>query len=72
MKSPTQKTQQQTRVAIDSSVRAPDHWRINLQEEWEIRFWTREFGVTEGELRSAVEHAGDTAGKVRSHLAHRQ
>jgi hypothetical protein len=72
MKSPTQKTQQQARIAVDSSVRAPDHWRINLDEEWEIRFWTREFGITEGELRAAVAAAGETAGQLRAHLTHRQ
>jgi hypothetical protein len=71
MKFPTQKTQQEARANLDSSIRAPDYWRINLQEEWEVRFWTREFGVDETQLRDAVRQVGETAGQVRAYLAQR-
>ena len=47
---------------------AQDYWRINLREDWEVRFWTREFGCTEDSLREAVRMVGDTAGDVRAHL----
>jgi hypothetical protein len=52
-----------------SSVRVPDYWRIDLREPWQVRFWTREFNVTEEELRAALREVGDHAGRVRDHLA---
>jgi len=51
-----------------SSVKAPDYWRIDLSEPWQVRFWTREFGVTEEQLRAALTEAGDHVGTVRAHL----
>jgi hypothetical protein len=48
--------------------RAQDYWRINLREDWEITFWTREFGCTEEALREAVRSVGDCAGDVRGRL----
>jgi AraC-like DNA-binding protein len=56
--------------ALAQEIRAQDYWRVNLQEAWEIHFWSREFGCSESELRSAVERVGDVAGNVRDHLAH--
>ena len=47
---------------------AQDHWRVNLAEPWEITFWTREFGCSEKQLRSAVQAVGAIAGEVRAHL----
>ena len=57
------------RPAMTSSVRVPDYWRIDLTEPWQVRFWTREFGVTEEALRAALRDVGDHAGRVRDHLA---
>ena len=51
-----------------SSVKAPDYWRIDLREPWQVRFWTREFGVTEEQLRAALAAAGDNVGTIRSYL----
>lgn len=48
---------------------AQDHWRVNLTEAWEVAFWSREFGCSEGELRAAVQAVGEKAGAVRAHLA---
>lgn len=48
--------------------RAQDHWRVDLAEDWEVIFWSREFGCTENELRSAVEAVGSKAGAVRAHV----
>jgi hypothetical protein len=50
-------------------LRAQDHWRVNLGEPWEIRFWTRELGCGEEELRRAARAAGDIAGSVRAWLS---
>lgn len=53
---------------MTSSVRMPDYWRIDLSQPWQVRFWTREFEVTEEELREALREAGDHVGAVRAHL----
>jgi uncharacterized protein DUF3606 len=47
---------------------AQDYWRINLREDWEIAFWTREFRCTEEALRQGVAAVGDSAGDVRAYL----
>ena len=63
----------EARVSVDDREQhAPDHWTINLGESWEIRFWTRELGCSEEELRRAVAEAGKTAGHVRFHLSNRR
>lgn len=48
---------------------AQDYWRVDLMQDWEIGFWSREFGCSEEELRRAVEHVGSNAGAVRAYLA---
>ena len=55
-------------VPMASSVHAPDYWHIDLGKPWQVRFWTREFGVTEEELRTALREVGDHVGRVRTHL----
>lgn len=56
---------------MTSSVRMPDYWRIDLSQPWQVRFWTREFDVTEERLREALREAGDHVGEVRAHLERR-
>jgi hypothetical protein len=51
------------------ALHAQDHWRVNLGEDWELVFWSREFGCTVDELKKAVEAVGPTAGTVRAYLA---
>jgi predicted PhzF superfamily epimerase YddE/YHI9 len=53
---------------FDAGFRAQDHWTVNLGEDWEVRFWAREFGVSEDELREAVRMAGANAGRVKAWL----
>jgi hypothetical protein len=48
---------------------AQDHWRVDLAQDWEIAFWSREFGCSEHDLRSAVGDVGRNAGDVRAYLA---
>lgn len=50
------------------SYRAQDHWRVDLDEGWELRFWSREFDCSEEELRKAVQLVGTSAGAVRAYL----
>ena len=48
-----------------------DRSRINVNEEWEVRYWTAELGCSEAELRAAVEAAGVMSEDVARHLASR-
>ena len=36
----------------------PDDSRINVEQEHEVRYWAEKFGVSSGEIRSAVKAAG--------------
>ena len=49
-------------------VGAPDRDRINLGEDYEIRDWTQALGVSEAQLREAVDAVGNSADKVREYL----
>jgi hypothetical protein len=46
----------------------PDRDRINLEQDYEVRDRTQSPGVTEDELRKAVQAVGNTASKVREYL----
>jgi len=45
-----------------------DRERINLHEDYEVRYWTEKFGVTREALRDAVEKVGDRADAVAQAL----
>jgi hypothetical protein len=47
-----------------------DRARINLHEDYELRYWTKQLGVSEERLRAAVAAAGSSADAVREHLRH--
>jgi len=56
-------------MADDKSIRGPaDAARINVNEEHELRYWTKTLGVSEEKLRSAIASAGVMAKDVRAHL----
>ena len=43
---------------------AQDRSKINLDQEHEIRYWTREFGVSEAALTVAVANVGSSVHAV--------
>lgn len=46
-----------------------DRARIALEEEWEVRYWTKELGCTPEQLGQAVKDAGsNSVEKVRATL----
>jgi len=56
-------------MADDTSKRGPaDRSRINLSEVHEVRYWSDALGLSEDELRQAVEAAGPMVSNVRAHL----
>jgi len=48
-----------------------DRLRINVNEPHEVRYWTQELGLTEDQLRQAVQAVGVMAENVRIHLGKR-
>jgi hypothetical protein len=49
--------------------RAPrDLQRVNISEDWEIRWWSTKLAVTEDQLRSAVDAVGPTTAEIERHL----
>ena len=46
----------------------PDFRRVNVHEEHELNYWTKEFGVSEKELRQAVMDVGTSAEAVKKYL----
>jgi len=54
----------------DLTNRGPaDRDRINMNEDWEVRYWTKKFGVTEEELGDAVRAVGSMSADVERHLS---
>lgn len=51
-----------------SQTGSPDRDRINLDEDYEVLYWTKALGVSAEELRQAVAAVGSTATAVRRHL----
>lgn len=49
-------------------VGSPDRDRISLSEDYEVRDWMQSLGVSEAELREAVDAVGNSADAVRAYL----
>jgi hypothetical protein len=45
-----------------------DRTRISLSEDYEVRDWSKKFGVTPEELKAAVKAVGNDAAAVEAHL----
>jgi len=56
-------------MSDDKSNRGPaDAQRINVNEDYEVQYWTRELDVSEEELRVVVKRVGVMAADVRKAL----
>lgn len=56
-------------MSDDLNNRGPqDASKISLSEKWEVVYWTKKFGVSEPELRGAVQAVGNSAKKVAERL----
>jgi len=59
-------------MADDKSQTGPqDSSRININEDYELKYWTKKFGCTEQQLRSAIEKVGVSAKSVETELKRR-
>jgi hypothetical protein len=48
---------------------AQGHERVDLSEDSEVMYWTQALGVSEEDLRTAVEFAGSSPEAVRDYLS---
>ena len=46
-----------------------DPKNVNVEKEWELRYWTNFLDISEDTLKSAVGAVGTDAGKVKEWLA---
>ena len=54
-------------MADDLKNRGPqDRSRISITEEWEVRYWTEELGVSAARLKELVAQHGHSAAAVRA------
>ena len=45
-----------------------DPTKINVNQSWEIEYWTKRLGVTEQQLRTAVKNVGPLVKDVKRYL----
>ena len=45
-----------------------DRTRINVNEDYELRDWSKKFGVTPEQLKAAVQAVGTSAEAVEKHF----
>lgn len=56
-------------MADDETNRGPqDRARINLSEDYEVRYWTDKFGISKSQLEDIVREAGSSAKAVEEEL----
>ena len=55
-------------MADDPTKTAQDRQRINLHQDYEIEYWTKELGVSKERLQQLVNEHGDRADDVRRAL----
>jgi hypothetical protein len=45
-----------------------DRSRINMNEDYEVKYWTHHLGVSREDLEKAIEKVGNSAAAVRKEL----
>lgn len=56
-------------MSDDLTRRKPeDPTKINVNQSWEMNYWTKKLGVTEQQLRTAVSAVGPLVKNVKSYL----
>ena len=48
-----------------------DRERINVNQDYELRDWSKKLGVTPEELKAVVKKVGDRASAVEAHIKSR-
>ncbi|TXH35327.1 MAG: DUF3606 domain-containing protein [Rhodospirillaceae bacterium] len=56
-------------MADDKSKRAPEDGRtVNMNEDYEVRYWTEKWGVSKEELERAVSKVGSRTDAIARYL----
>lgn len=56
-------------MSDDLSKRRPqDATKVNVNESWELDYWSKEFGVTKERLKEAVKAVGTSVAAVKKYL----
>jgi 3-oxoacyl-[acyl-carrier-protein] synthase III len=48
-----------------------DRSQINMHQDFEVKYWTKELGVSKEQLQNAVDKVGNSAAAVRKELGAR-
>ena len=57
-------------MADDKTKRGqPDRSKINMDEDYEVKYWAKELSVTRAELQRVIDKVGNAAAAVRKELA---
>ncbi|AMR30942.1 hypothetical protein A0256_05630 [Mucilaginibacter sp. PAMC 26640] len=61
---------QTNRQAMDNKQQtgSPDRDLINVNEDYELQYWSEKFGISRDELREAVKAVGTSAKAVEAYL----
>ncbi|MBC7390045.1 MAG: DUF3606 domain-containing protein [Opitutaceae bacterium] len=51
------------------NVGSPDKDRINVNEKYELEYWTKELGVTSDKLKQVVSEVGTSVSAVKEKLS---
>jgi len=58
-------------IAAPSMTRPQDAARVNVNDAWELDYWSKKFGVTANRLRAAVTKVGTSARALEDELKRR-
>lgn len=59
-------------MSDDKTKTAPqDASKVNVHEDYEVKYWTKKFGVTADQLKEAVTKVGPSASAVEKELNRR-
>ena len=47
-----------------------DSSKINMSEDYEVKYWAKELGITRDELQKVIDKVGDSVAAVRKELGH--
>lgn len=55
-------------MSIPKNIAKADRSKIAIDHPEDVKYWTRHLGITEAELRDAIERVGNSAAAVRKQL----
>jgi hypothetical protein len=59
-------------MILQTNDQTTDCLKIDVRDPWELRWWCRQLGCSEAQLKAAIDAMGAIAGNVRKNLAREQ